>query len=527
MNPDDGKEKEERPAADKAPRRERPEASSRGFGAFPYRGRDKEPLENLALSDRPFMSIRTRLVFAFSLIFALCVIITIWSIYAVSLLDEKIHFLETSGNYRTEIQQARRFEKNYLLYGTNLEDALEHLADARRILTQNGDTVEKVLGRRAASIMAEHLAEYHRLLAALAASKDPAERRILETKLRDHGAQMVNLASDFEKVERENVRMMLSYARRIPFLFLGVLLITSLFVAYFLARQILISLSRFREYANRIGQGDFTPITPQKKYQDEFSLLAMAFNRMIHELDRRHTILVESHKLRAVGTLVAGVAHELNNPLNNTMLTASMLEEDFADMDDDQKREMIADIIRETERSQKIVRHLLDFARESEIRVEPLSMNRILTDSIRLVANQVKIAKISLTTDFTENLPPVHGDLRMLQQVFINLILNAVDALPQKGSIRITTAPAGQEGYILVEVSDNGPGIPEHILPRIFEPFFTTKAPGKGTGLGLSVSRGIVRKLGGYLSVKSTQGEGTTFSVLLPATGVPSDISSG
>jgi len=113
----------------------------------------------------------------------------------------------------------------------------------------------------------------------------------------------------------------------------------------------------------------------------------------------------------------------------------------------------------------------------------------------------------------------------MLTQVFVNLIINALDAVPEHGRISISIHPDLEEGYLSVDVRDNGPGIPEHVLPRLFEPFFTTKPKGRGTGLGLSVSQGIVRKLGGFLRVKSAPGEGSTFSVVLPVTAVPSAVS--
>ena len=483
--------------------------------------------ENLDLRKRPSISIRTRLILAFSLIFALCAAITLWSIYAMSQIQAKIHFLETSGNYRAELQEVRRYEKNYLLYSTNLPDALTHLQNAETILNENFQTIKKIVGQDVLDVMKSHLAGYHTLLSELEGPNREKTRSLVEPQLREHGAQMIALALDFEKKERDSVDKMLLLARRVPFVFLGMLLVCMIFIVSFLARQLLGALGRFMEYTNRIGAGDFSPITPHKKYRDEFSQLAMAFNRMIHELDRRHRILVESHKLRAVGTLVAGVAHELNNPLNNTMLTASLLHEDYLTLTEEEKQEMIGDIITETERSQKIVRNLLDFARESEIHVTSLNLDELLQGAIRLVANQVKLARITLTTEFAEALPPIHGDAQMLQQVFINLILNAVDALPEKGEIRIATAKSKEEDYVVVEVKDNGPGIPEHVLSRIFEPFFTTKARGKGTGIGLSVSRGIIRKLGGYIQVKSTLGAGTVFFVFLPITYIPSDLSSG
>jgi signal transduction histidine kinase len=248
-------------------------------------------------------------------------------------------------------------------------------------------------------------------------------------------------------------------------------------------------------------------------------------NRMVRDLDRQHRILMESHKLRAMGTLVSGVAHELNNPLNNIMLTASLLNEEYSELDDSERREMLMDLISQAERSKKTVRNLLDFARESETKVESLNIRKLLDETTQLLRNQLRVKKIRLNQDLPEVLPAIHGDRQLLSQVFMNLIINAIDVLPEKGEIRIATDVERRNGFLAVDISDNGPGIPEHALARIFDPFFTTKPQGKGTGLGLSVSRGIVRKLGGYLLVSSELGEGTTFTVLLPITTIPSEIS--
>jgi len=374
--------------------------------------------------------------------------------------------------------------------------------------------------------MNKHLSDYHNLLTKLGDIKDEEQKKIIENALRDHGSQMIERALDFERIERESVEEMLVLTRRIPFIFLILLLLCIVFIVSFLARQLLGTLARFMRYTERIGEGNFSPIAPQRKYRDEFSQLRMAFNKMIKEIDHREKIMVESHKLRAVGTLVAGVAHELNNPLNNTMLTASMLQEDYQQLKDDEKLEMIKDIINETERSQKIVCNLLDFAREGEAKLITLKLNEIVEDSINLVANQIKLSQITLLKTFASNLAPIYGDAQILQQVFINLILNSVEILPRKGIITINTYKSKKGDYVVVEIKDNGPGIPEHILPRIFEPFFTTKSISKGTGLGLSVSRGIVSKLGGYITAESKLGEGASFKVFLPATNVPSTISS-
>ena len=479
--------------------------------------------DNKSFLKRPSLSIRTRLIIAFSLIFALSAAITIWSIITIEQIMDKIEFLKTSDNYKSEILEARRFEKNYLLYGTNLADAQAHTHNAKSILEENPETIIKILGTADFLKMKSLLSGYHDLLQKLGEKSDDAEKKSIENRLREHGLKMIETALNFENIERQSVDNMLRLAHRIPFIFLFLLLLSIIFIISFLARQLLGSLARFMKYTERIADGDFSPIPPQRKYQDEFSQLRMAFNHMIKELNHRHKILVESHKLRAVGTLVAGVAHELNNPLNNTMLTACLLREDFNDLKDDEKSDMINDIIQETERSQKIVCNLLNFARENEVKLIPLNLNEILEDSIRLVANQVRISKINLIRNFSDNLSPIHGDTQMLQQVFVNLILNAIDALQEKGVIIISTYKNKDDKYITAEIKDNGPGIPEHIIERIFEPFFTTKSIRKGTGLGLSVSKGILRSIGGYITVKSRPDEGAAFQVILPTTNIPSD----
>lgn len=489
-------------------------------------GTSGDDTEDKALRERPTLSIRVRIILAFALFFILTMAVTLWSIWLVSDLGDRIRFLEVAGNYMMEIQQARRFEKNYLLYGTNFEDCVSHLNEAVAILSRHSMTIEKILGKKHYETMTAFVSDYRDLLTQLGATKDDERRSAIVPILRQDGAKNVLFAKDLVVSERKIVDRRIMLARRVPFFFLGGLLLLMLSVAVVLTHQLLRPLKRFMTYTERISSGDFSPIAPVRKYQDEFSKLTEAFNRMTRELDHRQQILVESHKLRAIGTLVAGVAHELNNPLNNTMLSAAVLKEDLKELPDEEKLEILDDIISETERSQRIVQNLLDFARESEARIVPVDLGRMAAESIGLVANQVRIAKIELETEFDEDLPPVHADEQMLKQVFVNLILNAVDALPPGGRIEFAIRKNRKPGYLTVEVSDDGPGIPDHIKQRIFEPFFTTKGKGRGTGLGLAVTQGIIHQLGGFITVKSKMGMGTAFIVSLPITDLPSDMMS-
>lgn len=475
-----------------------------------------------ALKERPYFSIRARLVLAFALFFLLPLVITLWTMRVFASVQDKIEFLEVADDYKVEIQQARRFEKNYLLYGTNLEDAREHAEAARRLSTEHEQQFRKVIGETSLRVMNDHLSAYLQFLD----EAPQGDRDSFEAGLREHGAAMFSLAQEFVRRERTQVHSMLVLIRKMPFVFLGVLFVLMVVEATFLARHIMRSLNRFMGYTQRIGSGDFSPITPRRGYRDEFTDLALNINRMVRELDRHHSILLESHKLRAMGTLVAGVAHELNNPMNNILLTASLLQEDYKSLGDGERGEMLQDLVDQADRTKRIVANLLNFARQSETKVERLDMREIIEETTRFVGNQIRLKKVRLVVDVPGELPRVHGDRQMLGQVFTNLILNALDVLPEKGEIRISFDAEQREGYLAVKVGDNGPGMPDHIMSRIFDPFFTTKPKGKGTGLGLSVSRGIVRKLGGYLLAESQLGAGSTFTVLLPVTTMPSDLSS-
>jgi signal transduction histidine kinase len=270
----------------------------------------------------------------------------------------------------------------------------------------------------------------------------------------------------------------------------------------------------------QIASGDFTPIGPISKFRDEFTAVNVALNRMLEELDAWHTGMEESHQLAAIGTLTAGVSHEINNPLNNIMLTAYTLEEEYEDLSDEERQEMIADLLQETERVQKIVRNLQDFAREGECVLKTLDLGKVLEETALLVVNQAKASGVKINIEIQPHLPFIRGDQRQWKQVFINLILNALEASGKGGKIDIHAEKDQFPGFVAVHVGNIGSVIPRHILPYIFNPFFTTKPPGKGAGLGLSVSKGIVTRHGGRIDVTTRGEKYTRFTVRIPSTDV-------
>jgi two-component system NtrC family sensor kinase len=476
------------------------------------------------LRDRPRLTIRRRLTVGFVVWLSLSVAITVVSLVLVGRVEVKLRTVETVDHYVFEIQQARRFEKNYFLYRTNLDDALAQAAAARDILARDGADIAAVVGAAALEAMRVRLERYREALQRLAPGAPAVGAGgldAIEAELRLHGAEMVRVAEDMAARERASVAALLLMAQRITVGFLAGLLLLAVVLATFIARQMLAPLHRIVRATRRIADGDLTPITPRRKYYDEFSELAVAINHMLHELVRRQELLVQAHKLQAVGTLTAGVAHELNNPVNNIMLTAAALQEDHDALSDAERLDMVKDLVSESERARDIVRNLLDFARESETELTPLDVEQLVGETLQLASNQVKLAKVRVCGEVEENLPAVYGDRHQLTQVCLNLVLNALDAMPGGGTLTISAERADDGNCVQLRFADTGVGIPAANLGSIFDPFFSSKKHGKGTGLGLSVSLGIVQQHGGHIGVESEPGKGTTFTVSLPIAKVP------
>ncbi|MGA8752917.1 ATP-binding protein [Candidatus Deferrimicrobium sp.] len=487
-----------------------------------------------ALLARRRYSLRLHIYLGFFLVFLFVVGVATAMMITMYEVENKLSFLEIANEYMLEIQQARRFEKNFFLYGTNLNDALENVNKAKQIFDDNREEIRKILGKDSQAIILSNFKRYEVLLERLVDLEQtkgknpdyPPRKKEIEVELRRHGQEMVSLANQLMKKEKESLSEAILRSRHIHMYSLIFLLFFLVLNATLLGSRIMGPIQRFSVYAKRIASGDFSPITPGRRFRDEFTDLAIAINQMIQELETREAVLIQSHKMRAIGTLTAGVAHELNNPLNNITITAHMLLEDYDHLSDEERKEMVRDVVNEAGRSKVIISDLLDFARESGSQLEPLDLPELLRETINLASNQIKLSGIKIELQGRGHLPRIHGDRQQLRQVFLNLILNAIDASSKGGKIQVLVVPADEPSNVAVKIIDFGSGIPEKILDSIFDPFFTTKAGGKGTGLGLSVSQGIVAKHGGRILVTSVQGKGSTFTVTLPVTTIPADIDS-
>ena len=267
------------------------------------------------------------------------------------------------------------------------------------------------------------------------------------------------------------------------------------------------------EAARRIGDGDLSGGFTLDR-QDEIGVLAKTLDDMKTKLKSSYDLLLQSEKMALMGQIVAGIAHELNNPLTIVIGNIQLM---LMRERNEKSVESLSRIQDGAERASKIVKNLLTFARQETPERKLVNVNTIIRKSVELRSYELRVSNVDVSTELDDALPETMADPHQLQQVFLNLIVNAEHAMIEahgKGLLRVTSRR--EEGKLLIFFSDDGPGIPNENLHRIFEPFFTTKAVGKGTGLGLSICQGIIVEHGGKIDVESTVGRGTTFIIELP-----------
>ena len=295
--------------------------------------------------------------------------------------------------------------------------------------------------------------------------------------------------------------------------------ISGVILVFFYTRLMMKPIDRIVMMSKKLTNGDLSArckIRPS----GEMGILCKTIDQMadsIEEFEKNlqketQMQISQSEKLASIGHLAAGVAHEISNPITSILNFAHLLKQKKSNSEEDLKDLDI--IINETNRVRKIVRELLDFARQSPGNREWIDINSILLQLVQLIKRQKEFRDIEIIENYTDHLQPILADKNQFQQVFLNILLNAAEAITQKGMITITTTTIKE--HIKITITDTGCGIKKEDLTKIFDPFYTTKPAGKGTGLGLSISYGIIQQYGGSIECKSKVGEGTTFSVVLP-----------
>ncbi len=446
--------------------------------------------------------------------------------YRHYVLNQKLQILEKKDDLFNTILEARRYEKNYFLYmeTKDLQDSLSYVQQAEEKLGRiidnfGGYTLDKNLKnkldnlRKYESALTDLLV-YHKEngvpASGMDASQTIAERQeTIRTLAR-------NITDDMEEVlnqERRYVNQLIRESEIYHLLaLLGIIALTILTVLFFIF-NINRPLKAIENGIHKIVEGDYKNI-PTISTGDEFESLVASLNTMISELNRRSEQLVQSEKLASLGTLTSGVAHELNNPLNNISTSIQILLEELEDADVAYKKELLTEAEGQIQRARDIVRALLEFSRERSFKLKKTTFSHLVENTLKLIKGEIPThvqLKVEVPPDIEGHLDP-----RRIEQVLINLILNGIQAMETGGTLTIRAWPAQSGDGFFFEVSDTGMGIESDDLGKIFDPFFTTKDVGKGSGLGLSVSHGIIEQHGGRIEVESQKNWGTRFAVFLP-----------
>jgi signal transduction histidine kinase len=487
-------------------------------------------------------SLRQKLLAGYATIVALVVCLSAFSFIELKLLEEKIVAGERITKFFDISLEIRRFEKNYFLYhqAADLDENRAYVAQAITTLRDHATTFA-TLGEPARAInLGRDLERYAGLMDRYARAADTADGDAMASEIRKIGKEIVTVAEDWARAERRTLQALLDHDRQLllgSVVFIGLLVIM---IGHLLARRVVRPLREMEQRMQEVASGRLTTLEMISS-EREIESLTRAFNHVLRQLEMRQGQLVHSEKLAALGTLLSGVAHELNNPLSNIATSTQILAEEVGTGatvaagkgDTSFQRELIAQIDEETWRARRIVRSLLDYARDRDFCREVQPLEQLIEETLRLIRGQIP-AQVAITVDVSHGLS-VSGDRQRLQQVLLNLTRNAVDAVDGAGEVsivaRLTRADCpvqrpgrivvgqcvGEGEFVEIEVRDDGQGIAADRLPRIFDPFYTTKEPGKGMGLGLFISFEIIQEHGGCIVVESEPGRGTSFVLRLPA----------
>jgi two-component system NtrC family sensor kinase len=459
-----------------------------------------------------FGSIKGRIFILFAVTSLSIVALTAFNFWNLSTVKTRLLLGERYDDLLNNILEARRFEKNFLFYNDaqSLAESMAYLDRIDALVGELADDLVIVAGPETLARFRETLHTYEQQTNIFAQNGD-ADRE----ELRSLGKSLIDYADHFLKIKRARIHRVIVRTSILPFAFLAILLLLMVLVIKLISHGLLKPLDVVMSTTLRVARGDFSPIYFEVKPLHEIACLVGAFNRMANELEINQEDLLQARKIAAIGTFTAGIAHELNNPINNIALTAESFREDYSEHIDGSGQEMLKDILTQAERAAEIVKNLLDFSRTESPALSKLEPAEVLSSTVNLVKNQIKLAGLRLEMSVPAGLPRVRGNLRNLQQVFMNLLLNAVQATPAGGVVALSAERRSPE-WVRFQVRDTGPGIPEEIRQKIFEPFFSTKEVGKGTGLGLAVTYSLIKRHGGRIDVSSAEGRGTIFSVWLP-----------
>ncbi|MEJ2135759.1 MAG: HAMP domain-containing sensor histidine kinase [Desulfofustis sp.] len=467
----------------------------------------------------PNFNLRTKLVIGFTAFLVLSTYINLMFLKDFESFERNVKMLTHASNISNLSLEIRRWEKNFII-GNKIED----FNTASSFITQLLDYLDD-LEPRSKERHASFFIELEDMIKQYAVHFNGLESECvgdLALSDCDHleavhilGAAIVTLAEGMVRDSQQEVE---SFARDskiklvLYFTFLIVFSLCGMIVFFYTIGS---RLKALENAANAIATGDYKSL-PQSKLNDEVQIVFKAFDRMTEVLEDRQELLFQAEKMSSIGTLASGMAHQLNNPLNN-IATSCQLAQEEADNPEDKEflQRLLHTIEDETQRAAEIVRGLLEFSRQEMFKQQPASIKILISKVVSLVLSDVPTG-IKIIQDIPEELTASIDEQKM-KEVFINLILNGIQAIKEEtGKIVIAAEQDTDTGSIVITVYDTGIGIEEEFLQQIFDPFYTTKEVGQGTGLGLSVVYGIIKKHDGTIMVRNNKNKGTTFVITLP-----------
>ena len=466
------------------------------------------------------MTIKQRIIIAVVLQAIMICLIGLFVYLSFENVLSKLRSIEIIDDVNIALLEMRKAEKNYFLYKDL--NALKELAklgeEKHETVVSSKSWVGPILqeqGRKNYDRLLETFKEYLALANNVISTRTPPLD--FELKFRTLGQELTSLSEQLLRQERGSVSHTINNNVVMLIASLGIIFIIQLILWQYFFSLIIEELDIMGRMIKKVSEGRFHEVAVQTiSPHNEIEIAIKAISDMARKLEKREDDILQAGKLASLGVLISGVAHELGNPLNNISLMAQTYLSVYDMLGDEEKKTFMGDVYNQTERIRKIVENLLDFSRQKKQELQEVNLKDIVELSLSLVNNHLKLAKVKQHVDVPDLLPKVHVDSSQIEQVLINLFINAIQAMPEGGDLFVQGGYDPKSDSLILEVRDTGVGIQKEILPNIFDPFFTTKST-KGTGLGLSVSYGIIRQHHGDIAVESIEGQGTKFIIKLPA----------
>jgi two-component system, NtrC family, sensor kinase len=441
-------------------------------------------------------------------------IIGLFALYSFDQIMTKFRFTGIADKLNASLLEMRLLEKNYFLYNdpATLREISRNIQTISRTIDEVEKDVIRAVGNDKYWKLKDMVNDYQNQVNLLLKNAQAANDS--RASLRAVGQRLKLYSENITDLEREQVAGIIKKTRTVMAVSFWFVILSAFLLSAFIVRRIRRSLRRIVSLTQSIPKGNYEKIgTPPPP--DEMGSVIKAINAMADELEKREQALVQSRRLASIGVLVAGVAHELNNPLNNISVIAQTYNEVYDKLEKEQRIHFMEQIDEQADRLRVIIKNLLDFAKPKPPSLQEQDINTVIQNSLELIQNMLNISNIRVRLNLAQPLPSICIDEHQFQQVLVNLFTNAIQAMGAGGELGISTSLRQEEDEVRIRISDTGQGIDPTFLEHIFDPFFTTKEEG-GTGLGLWVSYGIVKSHQGSIEVQSTVGEGTVFTIDVP-----------